>query len=204
LRSDAPEIKSKRESYLALLNKEIGEELKSTGSTDFARLQDLNPAAFDSTVYSEAISFLESLKKFYINRYNKADQEKEKKIMNMTSSPEKEKAFETYREGYHNEAITELVKNMTETHRIIEKDNRLIQKIYPIYKDPEPDHVVDFDAQFYMPAKHFLNKNLDTFYFNTGVIWSMTLVLAFLLYFDVLRRIIDGIGNLSNPLYRNR
>jgi ABC transport system ATP-binding/permease protein len=34
------------------------------------------------------------------------------------------------------------------------------------------------------------------------VVWSMTLVLAILLYFDVLRRIIDGIGNLSNPLNR--
>jgi ABC transport system ATP-binding/permease protein len=38
--------------------------------------------------------------------------------------------------------------------------------------------------------------------FNMGVIWSMTLVLAIALYFDVLRRVIDGVGNLSSPLER--
>jgi hypothetical protein len=69
-----------------------------------------------------------------------------------------------------------------------------------VYKDPEPDHIVDFDAQFYMPAKHFLNQNIDTFFFNLGVIWSMTLVLAIALYYEILKRIVDGLSNISNPL----
>ena len=51
-----------------------------------------------------------------------------------------------------------------------------------------------------MPAKHFLNQNIDTYYFNLGVIWSMTLVLAILLYFEALRKVVDALGNLSNPL----
>jgi hypothetical protein len=143
--------------------------------------------------------FFDNLKKFYIRRFNSADHEKEIKIHELTNTPEKEKAFENYREQYHNEAIADLVKNVSETHRIIEKDGKLIQKIFPIYKDPDPDHAIDFDAQFYMPSKHFLSRKIDTFVFNTAVIWSMTLVLAILLYFDVLRRIIDGIGSISNP-----
>jgi hypothetical protein len=122
----------------------------------------------------------------------------------MIDTPEKQKEFEMLRERYHNESIADLVKNTAETHRIIEKDGKLIQKIYPIYKDPDPDHRIDFNAQFYMPSKHFLNQNIDTLFFNTGVIWSMTLVLAILLYFDVLRRVIDGIGNLSNPISNRR
>ncbi len=119
-----------------------------------------------------------------------------------TDTPEKEKAFEAFREAYHNESITELVKNISETHRIIEQEGKLIQKIYPIYKDPDPDHRIDFDAQFYMPRKHFLSRNIDTLFFNTGVIWSMSFVLALMLYFDVLRRLIDGIGSLQNPMYK--
>jgi hypothetical protein len=145
---------------------------------------------------------MEKLKRFYINRYNNADREKEKLIISMTDTPEKARAFEKFKESYHNDAIAELTKNMSEIHRIIEKDGKLIQKIYPIYKNPDPDHTVDFDAQFYMPAKHFLNRDIDTLYFNMGVIWSMCLVLALALYFDVLRKMIDGISNLSNPLYR--
>jgi len=125
-------------------------------------------------------------------------------LYDLTNTPEKQEAFNVFREAYHNEAIMELVKNLQETHRIVEMDGKLIQKIYPIYKAPDPEHAIDFNAQFYMPAKHFLNRNIDTFYFNTGVIWSMSLVLALMLYFDVLRRIIDGIGNLSNPLYRKK
>jgi hypothetical protein len=92
------------------------------------------------------------------------------------------------------------VKNTVESNRIIEKDGKLVQKIFPIYKNPDPDHMVDFNAQFYMPAKHFLNQNIDTFYFNLGVIWSMTIILMITLYFEVLRKIVDGLGNISNPI----
>jgi ABC-type multidrug transport system ATPase subunit/uncharacterized tellurite resistance protein B-like protein len=199
-----PETKQTVQNDLALLRHEIHQELSLVGSDKFKRLDDLTLSRFDSTVYKDLTVFLEHLKNFYVKRYNVADQTKEAKIHEMTNTPEKEKDFEIFREQYHNEAITELVKNLSETHRIIEKDGKLIQKIYPIYKDPDPEHMVDFDAQFYMPLKHFLRSNVDTFYFNTGVIWSMTLVLAILLYFDVLRRIIDGIGNLSNPINRRK
>ena len=203
-RSSDPEIKKTVENHLDLIRREIGEELAIVGENKFSRLQQLTLSKFDSTVYKDLTGFLEHLKKFYVKRYNVADQKKEEKIALMTNTPEKDKEFEIYRERYHNEAVTELVKNLTETHRIIEKKGKLIQKIYPIYKDPDPEHMVDFDAQFYMPSKHFLKSNVDTFWFNTGVIWSMTFVLGILLYFDVLRRIIDGIGNLSTPDFMKR
>jgi ABC transport system ATP-binding/permease protein len=197
-----PEIKENVRKNLALIQFEIGQELDAVGKDKFTKLDLLVPGKFDSTVYQDVASFQEHLKQFYVKRFNNADQQKEKKIYELTKTPELEKSFDAYRDKYHNETIAELVKNTAESNRIIEMDGKLIQKIYPIYKDPEPDHMVDFNAQFYMPSKHFLRSNVDTFWFNTGVIWSMTLVLALLLYFDVLRRIIDGIGNLSNPLNR--
>jgi hypothetical protein len=162
-------------------------------------LASISPSKFDSSGYQKAYSFLENLKRVYIKRYNNADQKKEQIIEELINTPEKEREYDEFKDQYHNETISEIVKNISETHRIIERDGKLIQKIYPIYKDPDPDHVIDFDAQFYMPSKHFLNRNIDTFYFNTGVIWSMSLVMALLLYFDILRKIIDGIGNLSTP-----
>ncbi len=197
-------IKAKLASDLALIKNEVGRQMQTLKKPEADRLDDLTPARFDSAVYANISSALVVIKHIYINRYNVADREKEKKIHQMTDTPEKERAFELFREQYKNEAIAELVKNVSETHRIIEKDGKLIQKIYPIYKDPDPVHAIDFDAQFYMPSKHFLNHNIDTFAFNTGVIWSMTFVLALLLYLDVLRRIIDGIGGLSNPLYNKK
>lgn len=195
-----PGVQAEVDRSFQLLRNEVGRELESVGKKDFKAMDQLNREAYDSSAFRETADFLEALKKFYINRYNDADRRKEKMVTGMTSSSEKEKEFEVLRQSYQNEAITELVKNMVETNRIIEKDGRLVQKFYPVYKDPDPDHLVDFDAQFYMPAKHFLNQNIDTFFFNTGVIWSMSLVLAIALYFEVLKKIIDGLSNISNPL----
>jgi ABC-type multidrug transport system ATPase subunit/uncharacterized tellurite resistance protein B-like protein len=197
-----PHIQEKLKQDYALLKNELKGEIKITGAQTSGFLDSLSLQQFDSAVYNRVYNFLGSLKKFYINRFNAADREKEKKIRMMTDTPEKEEAYEKFKERYHNESIAEFTKNLSEPHRVIEKDGELVQKIYPIYKDPDPDHMVDFDAQFYMPAKHFLNMNIDTLIFNTAVIWSMTLFLALTLYFDVLRKIIDGLGSLSDPVYK--
>lgn len=197
--SNDQEAKSKVVRDLQLIYKEIKKESEEVKSGLLPWLSSLSLTKFDSATFQQALTFLSNLKRVYINRYNNADHQKEQKIASMTDTPEEEKDFERFRESYRNETITDFVKNLSESNRIIEKDGKLIQKIYPIYKDPDPDHIIDFDAQFYMPAKHFLNRNIDTFYFNTGVIWSMSFVLAVLLYFDVLRRIIDGISNVSTP-----
>ncbi|HRJ28318.1 MAG TPA: ATP-binding cassette domain-containing protein [Cyclobacteriaceae bacterium] len=202
LNTQDDDLKRKLIKDLDLLRNEIRREAEWVERDHYEWIDNIAVNRFDSTTYSEAINFLGNLRRLYINRYNKADGEKEKKISQMTDTPEKAKSYAALRDGYRNEAIADFVKNLTETHRIIEKDGKLIQKIYPIYKDPDPDHFIDFDAQFYMPKKHFLNRNIDTLFFNTGVIWSMSFVLMLTLYFDLLRRVIDGIGNLSNPLNR--
>jgi hypothetical protein len=90
-----------------------------------------------------------------------------------------------------------MVKNQDEPSRIIESNGQLIQKIYPIYKDPDPDHFIDFNAQFYLPTKHFMNATIETFFFNLCVIWSMSLLLYMTLYYNLLRKLIQGLENLS-------
>lgn len=194
------EIRQKVREDLRVLQNELSDELQYIGKIDFINIDDYVINRFDSALFNKTRVFFDVLKKFYINRYNKADNEREKILNNFTNTIEKEKQFEKFRNDYQNEAIADLVKNTSEVHRIIEKEGKLIQKIFPIYKDPDPEHIVDFDAQFYMPAKHFLNQNVDTLYFNLGVIWSMTIVLAIALYFELLRKVIDGLGNISNPI----
>lgn len=201
-RSKDPHIQEKLVKDYALLKHELESEVEVVAVPRASFLDNFTLDKFDSSTYKEAYEFLGILRRFYIKRFNAADQEKEKKIHAMTDTPEKEEAYEKFKVRYHNESIAEFTKNLGEPHRVIEKDGKLVQKIYPIYKDPDPEHLVDFDAQFYMPAKHFLNANIDTLLFNLAVIWSMTLVLALALYLDVLRRIIDGLGNLSNPIYK--
>lgn len=198
--SKQEDIKKQVADNLKLLRTEIKRELDVVGYENFTEIDQLYPDQYNSSIYSATVTFLETLNKYYIQRYNAADKKKDEIIRAETATPEREKRFEEFKSHYQNEAISELVKNTVEQHRIVRSGNELVQKIFPIYKDPVPKHIVDFDAQFYMPTKYFLNFNIDTFYFNLGVIWLMTLVLSLTLYFEVLRKIVDGLGNVSNPL----
>jgi ABC-type multidrug transport system ATPase subunit len=190
-RTENPVIREKVNSDLSLIQKELGRENNVVDAPRFGDPEVLSPARFDTATYRIVGEHLTNLKRFYGNRFNRAENLKERLIGTMTGSAEGEDSFELMKEAYQNETIAAMVKNLEEQHRIIEKDGRLIQKIYPIYKDPEPEHMIDFDAQFYMPAKHFLNRNIDTLFFNAGVIWSMTLFMYLTLYFDVLRKLLE-------------
>jgi ABC transport system ATP-binding/permease protein len=183
---------------LILVENEISRELERVGSEHYKYLDKLTLHGFDSMTFEGSIHFLQALRKYYINRFNAAEMLKQKEISKMTKTAALQKEFEIFKLTYTNEAISDLVKNSIETNRIIEKDGKFVQKIFPIYKEPEPDHALDFDAQFYSPKKHFLNKKVDTYFFNTGVIWSMSFVLTIALYFDWLRKLVDGLGNLGS------
>lgn len=194
-----PAIQTLVKKNLALIKSEIHEELYVIGQDNFKRLDALELSKYDSLTHAETLNFFEALEKFYNNRYTKADRHKDDMINHRTSTAKKEAEFEKERNSYQNEAITELVKNTSELNRIIESNGKLVQKIYPIYKDPDPEHLFDFDAQFYSPSKHFFSP-IDTIYFNLIVIWSMTIVLAIALYFEVLLKIIDGMGNVYGKI----
>jgi len=198
--SQEPGVRKQVEESLDLLRNEISSELEAIGSENFPEVNQLYIDQFNSDLFGKTKRFLEILEKYYLNRYNTADKKRDDIIKASTSTAGKEKEFEKFKDDYQNEAIAELVKNTTEQHRIVRNGNKLIQKIFPIYKDPDPDHIVDFNAQFYMPAKHFLNQNIDTLYFNMGVIWSMTIILSLTLYYEVLRKVVEGLSSLSNPI----
>lgn len=182
---------------LTILQREIELELADIGREHFLEVALLKPQTFDSTVYVKTKIFLARLRQFYSNEGAKASREKEKKIQAVKDLLGGDKEYEHFRQSYQNDAIAAFVKNLDEPLRIIESQGRLIQKVYPIYKDPDPEHLIDFDAQFYLPAKHFMNAKVDTYYFNLMVIWVMSITLYVTLYFDLLRKLLTRLENLS-------
>jgi hypothetical protein len=103
-------------------------------------------------------------------------------------------AFIQHKRDYHNDKLAEFVENNNETVRIIEYQGELIQKIDPIYLDPDTKLV---KAHFYAPRKYFFGQYKSTFWVNTFVIWFMTLLLYLLLYFRGLRKLLDWFENLG-------
>ncbi len=178
-------------SMLLLIQREIGHELESIGQDKFPNLDKLAIGKFDSTVYKETSKFLGTLKRYYGNKISKASNEKDDRIAQLTSTPEKRHAYEMERLSYANDAVTDAVLNVSAIERIMEYNGRLVQKIYPVYNDEHnPEHFFDFSANLYQPTKHFAGAYWNTLYFNIVVIWLMTLVLYITLYFDVLKRIV--------------
>ena len=188
--SEDPTVQENMEKNLRILRREIAEELKIVGQDKFTSLDQLTMERFDSTVYNKTDDFLERCRHFYSNRYNKADKAKEKLVMELTDTKEKKKDFDRLKARYRNETIAEIVTNRHEPDRIVDKGDRLVQVIFPIYKDPQPGHLLDYRDQFYVPKKHLLGLEFDTLAFNLMVIWSMSILLGLTLYFDLLRRFI--------------
>jgi len=185
-----------------LLRNEIQYELASTGAT-FPELPLIATGKFDSTVYLRTASFLKSLKQKYSSRLNRASGEKEKLVNSLTATAEHEAMYKSFHDRYVNGAVSDAVKNMTSSDRIVEYEGRLVQKIFPVYMDEHrPAHLFDISANLYQPTKHFLGYHIDTLYFNIGVIWSMTAFLFITLYFDLLKKLVAVLE--GNRKYRRK
>ena len=154
-----------------------------------------NTESFNSLTAKEINNTLQIIKDFYIKMYNVFARLKNKKIAYIRSQENGKKNFIDKRDTYQNENLTDLVKNKNEMNKIIEFDGQLVQKSDPIYRDAK-----GFRAHFFAPSKQFLGYSLDTFWMNVFVILGMAFTLFVLLYFNVLKRTLDWIGEISKMI----
>jgi len=94
----------------------------------------------------------------------------------------------------YNESLEEFVTNKNVFERITEYKGHLIQKIDPIYHDPLNRFI---KAHFYAPRKMIFGVFIPTLWVNVMVIWMMTIMLYILLYYRVLKRLLDFFESLS-------
>jgi len=183
-------------SSLDLLRSEIQHELTLIGKDRFQFLEKLQIGNFDSLTYHKTDTFLRVLKKFYGNRWKKADEEKQAAVLALTDTPEKQKIYDLSRMRFVNESVTRMVENSNEAKRILEWDGQLVQKVSSIFfDDHRPIHYFDFSANFYVPTKYFAGRKYDTFYFNLAMIWFFSFALYVTLYFEMLKRFIKALEN---------
>ena len=177
------------ESHLALLRNEIGKELETVGHDQLPEYEKLNLADLTPLVIEKTESFLVNLKRYYNNRRNQADAERvaiTDRIKAQLKAPED---LTKLRDKYQNETIKDMVINR-DIDRIVKEDDRLIQKIYPVFMMPESDHALDLRTQFLVAFKPVPGGYLGTFWFNLLVIWGMSAFLVVLLFYDVLGKLI--------------
>jgi len=176
---------------LSLLQNEIRNELKFFDKDIFAEVDRLEIGKVDSAVLEKTSNFLTQLHQYYGRKKNRAMEQKEELVEELTDSSAKSAQYEEQKSRFGNKAVAEAVENKTTLERIVEYEGRLVQKIYPIYLDEhKPSNKLDFSANFYQPTKHFAGYYFDTLYFNLAIIWCLTLLFFISLYLDVLKRLI--------------
>ncbi|MDA3780389.1 MAG: ATP-binding cassette domain-containing protein, partial [Bacteroidales bacterium] len=191
---------NKLEQNLTVLRNEISKELKSQSGKLVKLKCDINSLKV-STLTPEVISYVKNyfstLNKYYITLFNKANNKKDNLISNKQKSISKEE-FIRLKQNYYNNELSNFVKNSDEINRIIEYKGELIQKIDPIFLDPQKSSFIK--SHFFAPRKSFFGKYYNTLWVNIIIIWFMTILLYIILYFRLLKRTLDFIEEKSFSL----
>lgn len=194
---DTSHVEDVKHSLLILQNEitreqEFIENLKCDGC-----LESLTINNFTEEAYNNAKSYFTILKNHYKSIVDNNRSKIDQKTQEIISKYDKETYLNLVRE-HTNEALTQFVTNKTDLTKLVEKDGFLIQKSDPVYLDPYD--VGFFDAHFYAPRKKLFGRYVDTFTANVLVIWGMTFLLMITLYFDALKKLLNGIEKLFSKI----
>ncbi|NQU81543.1 MAG: hypothetical protein HQ543_08495, partial [Bacteroidetes bacterium] len=189
---DERDINSFSQDLLVLRN-EIGKELINNPKVKFNYLDNLYPEKITPEVIEATEAYLELIKKYNNLLYNNANDKKDQ----LVSALEKEdkEGFLKVKRQYSNDQLKEFVTGEKEKIRIIEFRGELIQKIDPIYLDPEFPLI---QAHFYAPTKQLFGKYFSTFWINVLIIWISTILLYLVLHKRLLKRGLDFFEQIGN------
>jgi hypothetical protein len=172
---------------LRVVYNEFRKDADDYPSLKFDKYELLTPEKVTPEIITEALARLEIVRKYFVAYSNNA---KDKKDALLTKLQEADnKAFLKLRDDYANESLEEFVTNKNETEKIIEFNGELVQKLDPIYMDPKYPFI---KAHFYSPVKWLFGRQMDTYVVNIIVLWFMSLMFYFILYFRLLKKVLDS------------
>jgi len=147
-------------------------------------------------------NYLNLVNSVYIKVFNSNSEARDKAIRDRNKTEADKEAFVKLKNDYMNEAMANLVRNGNEFNKIIEQDGKLIQRADPVFLEPFQSDMAN--SHFFAPRKKIFGHYYDTFWVNLCVLWGMSLIMAVTLYFDLLRKLIDGLGNLFSRFSKKK
>jgi ABC transport system ATP-binding/permease protein len=184
-----------------ILRNEISDEMKNTPQFTFASLEKIHPGAITKELGAEIKSYLQQVKKFYAERYDKAARQKDEWLSKFQESEESKRTYEKLSGEHQNSKITDLVKNVASDLEEVEEENgRLIATTDPIFREGPGDRFIR--AHFLAPTKNVFGRQYGTYWVNVLVIWFMSLVLGVTLYFDALRKLLEFFDSMFSKFRR--
>ncbi|MBI4931520.1 MAG: ATP-binding cassette domain-containing protein [Bacteroidetes bacterium] len=193
-----PKLKDQVVSDLEFIKNEISKETKRDKNIKCSVIDKLEYGKFNEEVAGQTNAYLDQLQGYLNKVYNKTDKAREDILAKKNSTEQGRKEFIQMQNEYTNESLNDFVLNKNDLNKIIEADGELIQRADPVFLDPPSNKFLR--AHFYAPRKSLFGKFFDTYWVNMLVIWSMTLTLVITLYFDALKKLIDGAENLFSKI----
>lgn len=188
---DLLKLKELQQRKLIKLNKDLLAQLEGLAK----KVADIKTNEFDLNKANDVRNYLNLVNSVYIKIFNGRSDDRDEVIRKRNADSVQKKAFITMKDDYMNESLGDLVRNANEFNKIIEQDGKLIQRADPVFMEPFDSDLGN--SHFFAPRKKIFGRYFDTFWVNICVLWGMSLLMAITLYFDVLRRIIDGLGGLG-------
>jgi hypothetical protein len=193
-----PEIKKKFDDALAVIRRAVLTETSTYSKPiPYNYIDRLTPDKFDEEAAYPLIDYVDALKRFYNEIFLAQSQKRERIVEYLVNT--NPKLYEGKRRAYHNESISDLATKFTEKNKILQYKDELVQQNDPVFRDPLPNHILDFRSHFFAPRKHFLGTYFDTFWFNLSAIWVMTILLYITLYYESLKKLIELFSKIKLP-----
>ncbi|TAH25101.1 MAG: ATP-binding cassette domain-containing protein [Cytophagales bacterium] len=178
-------------SNLEIIRNELNKQVFLLKNIDKEYFNQLNINTISTDKIEQLKSILITLEDTYKNIFNQANKKKDfisqsllqqLKINNVTQ----------LKDEYHNESLADLVVNTENKNKFIIFNQEIYPKTNAVYfNTTSSKEIFNIRSHFYAPNKMLFGVSIGTFWFNISVIWLMTVVLFILLYFDVLKKIIE-------------
>jgi hypothetical protein len=187
-----PLNEKKLEEDLRILHNEMEILGNNPNLFPFEYIDNLNVDYFDEDIAEETLDYLTYLKLSFQETAREATRKWDSVYQVLVDSIGEEAIFRLKQNNY-NDQLSDILTNRTEINKILQLDDRLIQKKDPVFMIPESNIG---RAQFYAPFKKFNNQLYDTKWFNLMVIWIFSFALYVLLLLDIFREINDYFTSL--------
>lgn len=196
-------MKSIIDEDLHVLQNEVSNEMESNKLIRFDMMDSLMSGRLSQILYTSLEAYFDKLEKYY-NALNKsARNQRDDIISKAESTPEGKERLQDIQRKYYNENLADMAKssNEIESDKILEFNGKLYQKYEPIFMDPMFKFV---KAHFYAPRKMVFGQFYSTFWVNIVVIWIMTICLYFVLYFRLLKGLLDYFETIGDRLAKGK
>ena len=190
----APKIDNiKNSGKLALIKNELTKLTRKFNTlSPFKNLNDLTPEKYNHDVYTNLLKYLNFVGNTFDQFGNRAASDWDNFIL------KNETEIKILENAYRNEKLEEIVTKYYERpkNKILEYKNNYVQNYEPVYLDPEKSGFLSFRTHFFAPSKYIFGNLTDTFVFNITLVLLSTIILYFVLYFELLGKVVSFFENL--------